>query len=134
MAEKIREGAVDDALLRSLISNRQYTEFVIAFTWLTGVSMAAAQIIIKDRTFEPLAIACRDARISRQTFARIVFSLRRGEEAKQKALRILDLYPKAPAEAAERIMRFWRMRSPEGRSAAFASYTDNETDADKARS
>lgn len=124
VAEKMRLGAVDEALLSSLIAEKQHAEFVFAFAWLAGVDLDAAQTILKDRSFEALAIVCRAARMERQVFARIVFSLRRDEASKAKALRILDLYLKVPEEAAARLMRFWRMRTQAGRDAAFLRYGD----------
>ena len=42
----------------------------------------------------------------------------KGEGDNAKALRILDLYEKVPADAAERIMRFWRMRTEAAAHAA----------------
>jgi uncharacterized protein (DUF2336 family) len=130
IAEKMRLGAINEALLGALITDRRHTEFVYAFAWLAGVELAAAQTILKDRSFEALALVCRAARMERQFFARIVFSLRRDEASKAKALRILDLYLKVPEEAAGRLMRFWRMRTQAGRDAAFMDYDDDGDETD----
>ena len=128
--DKMRAGAIDEDLLKSLLAEKRHTEFLYAFAFLAGVDLSAAQDMLKDRSFESLAVACRAAGVERQTFARIVFSLRRDEGMKAKALRILDLYIKVPAEAAERIMRFWRMRTQAGRDAAFTSYPPPEGQAE----
>lgn len=122
IAGMMRADKIDEALLKSLLAEKRHTEFLFAFAYLAGVDLSAAQEMLKDRSFESIAIACRAAGVERQTFARIVFSLRSDEGVKAKALRILDLYIKVPAEAAERIMRFWRMRTPSGRDAAFTIY------------
>ena len=66
---------------------------------------------MKDRSWESLAIACRAADLERPTFAKIVFGMQKSEKEQNKALRILDLYTKIPQEAAERVMRFWRVRA-----------------------
>ena len=66
---------------------------------------------MKDRSWESLAISCRAAGLERSTFAKIVFGLQKSPEEQNKALRILDLYLKIPQEAAERVMRFWRVRA-----------------------
>ncbi len=129
IADKIRAGAVDEALLKALIAEKQYTEFLFAFAWLAGVDMAAAQTILKDRTFESLAVVCRAIGVERQTFAKIVFNLKRDNHSKAMALRILDIYIKVPVEAADRIMRFWRMRTKEGRNAAFTNFADEDDSA-----
>lgn len=111
VAEKIAAGLLNETLLKDLVESRRSTEFLLAFAHHIGVDSATAQRILRDRSFESLAIACRAAGLERSTFAKIVFSLQRGEAEQQKALRILDLYLKVPQEAADRVMRFWRVRS-----------------------
>jgi len=111
IAEKIRANAVNESLLKELIEMRRATEFLLAFSHVIGVDSSTAQAILKDRTWEALAIACRAAGLERPTFAKIVFSLQKSEVEQNKALRILDLYLKIPKEAAERVMRFWRVRA-----------------------
>lgn len=109
--EKLRANSVNEQLLKDLMEQRRGTEFVLCFAHVVGVDPATAQRILKDRTWESAAIACRATGLDRSTFAKIVFGLQRNEEEQQKALRILDLYLKVPQEAAERVMRFWRVRA-----------------------
>ncbi len=109
--DKIRAGLLNETLLKDLVDNRRSTEFLLAFAHHVGVDSSTAQRIMQDKSFESLAIACRAAGFERSTFAKIVFGLQRGDEEQQKALRILDLYLKVPQEAAERVMRFWRVRT-----------------------
>lgn len=126
IVDKMRASAIDEELLKSLLADKRHAEFVYALAFLAGVDLSAAQEMLKDQSFESLAIACRATGVERQTFARIVFSLRRDEGVKAKALRILDLYIKVPTDAAERILRFWRMRTQSGRDAAYAYPGENE--------
>lgn len=109
--EKISAGALNENLLKELVDSRRSTEFLLAFAHRIGVDPSTAQRILQDKSFESLAIACRAAGLERSTFAKIVFNIQRGEGEQQKALRILDLYLKVPHEAAERVMRFWRVRA-----------------------
>ena len=109
IAEKIAAGAINESLLKTLITERRPTEFLYAFAYITGVDFAAAQAIVKDKNFEALALACRAAGLERQSFARIVMSQRSAAGDQSKALRILDLYVKISQDCAERMMRFWRM-------------------------
>ncbi len=111
ISEKIKANAINEALIKELLENRRPTEFLLAYSHLTGIDPSTTQAILKDRTWESLAIASRAAGLERPTFAKIVFSLQRGETEQNKALRILDLYLKIPQEAAERVMRFWRVRA-----------------------
>ncbi|MEO1135225.1 MAG: DUF2336 domain-containing protein [Pseudomonadota bacterium] len=128
LSDALSAGDLDEALLKDLIAARNYPAFVFAFAYYVGVDASTAQTILKDRTFESLAIACRAAGFEQKTFAKIVFSLRREAGDRTRALRILDLYVKAPEEAAERIMRFWRMRTQAADGAALlaAQYEDEE--------
>ena len=109
--DKVNANAVNEALLKELIECRRSTEFLLAFAHHIGVDSSTAQAILKDRTWESLAIACRAAHLERTTFAKIVFGMQKNETDQNKALRILDLYLKIPQEAAERVMRFWRVRA-----------------------
>lgn len=109
--DRIAGGAMNESLLKELIEARRSTEFLLGYSHYVGVDSSTGQRILQDRSWESLAIACRAAGLERQTFAKIVFGLQRGADEQQKALRILDLYLKIPQEAAERVMRFWRVRA-----------------------
>lgn len=122
--DALKENDADESLLKALIAERRPAEFVYAFAHYAGVDVAAAQAILKDRSFEALAVVCRAGGLERQTFAKIVFGMLKGEGDNTKALRILDLYEKVPADAAERVMRFWRMRTE---AAAHAAQTGART-------
>ncbi|MEZ5922365.1 MAG: DUF2336 domain-containing protein [Parvularculaceae bacterium] len=108
---KIRSNTLNETLLKELIENRRSTEFLLAFAHYVGVDPSTAQRICQDKSFESLAIACRAAGLERSTFAKIVFGLQKPSDDQQKSLRVLDLYLKVPQEAAERVMRFWRVRA-----------------------
>ena len=111
ISEKIRQNAINESLLKELIEARRSTEFLLAFSHFIGTDSSTAQAILKDKTWESLAIACRAAGLERPTFAKIVFGMQKSQTQQNKALRILDLYLKIPQEAAERVMRFWRVRA-----------------------
>ena len=108
---KINSNQLNETLLKDLIDHKRPTEFLLCFAHYVGVDPSTAQRILSDKSFESLAIACRAAGLERSTFAKFVFGLQRGIEDQQKSLRVLDLYLKVPQEAAERVMRFWRVRS-----------------------
>lgn len=109
--DRIQSNTLNESLLKELIETRKSTEFLLAFSHHIGIDTSTSQRIIADRSWESLAIACRATGFERSTFAKIVFGLQKGEDEQNKALRILDLYLKVPQEAAERVMRFWRVRT-----------------------
>lgn len=117
--DRIQTNTLNESLLKELIEIRRTTEFLLAFAHYVGVDTSTAQHLMKDRSWESLSIACRAAGLERTTFAKIVFGLQKSPEEQNKALRILDLYLKIPQEAAERVMRFWRVRA-QSASAAVA--------------
>ena len=109
--DRIQSNTLNESLLKELIEIRRTTEFLLAFAHYVGIDTSTAQRVMKDRSWESLAISCRAAGLERSTFAKIVFGLQKSPEEQNKALRILDLYLKIPQEAAERVMRFWRVRA-----------------------
>ena len=109
--DKITANAINENLLKELIDMRRSTEFLLAFAHYIGIDSSTAQALLKDKTWESLAIACRAAGLERPTFAKIVFGMQKSHNEQNKALRILDLYLKIPQDAAERVMRFWRVRT-----------------------
>ncbi len=121
ISDKATANQINESLIKELIEMKRATEFLLAFAHIVGVDSSTAQAIMKDRTWESLAIASRAAGLERATFAKIVFGLQKDSTEQNKALRILDLYLKIPQEAAERVMRFWRVRS---QSAAAQSAND----------
>ncbi|MGF1545381.1 MAG: DUF2336 domain-containing protein [Parvularculaceae bacterium] len=116
--DRVRSNSLNESLLKTLIEARKSTEFLLGFAHYVGVDPSTGKRILADRSWESLAIACRAANLERSTFAKIVFGLQRNEVEQNKALRILDLYLKVPQEAAERVMRFWRVRAESGTEAA----------------
>ena len=111
VSDKARANAINETLLKELIETKRSTEFLLSFAHYTGIDAATTTRILQDHSWESLAIAARAAGLERSTFAKIVFGLQRPNDAQAKALRILDLYLKIPQEAAERVMRFWRVRA-----------------------
>lgn len=109
--DKARANAITESLLKELVETKRATEFLLAFAHYTGIDPATTTRIFQDRSWESLSIACRAAGLERSTFAKIIFGLQRPGDDQSKALRILDLYLKIPQEAAERVMRFWRVRA-----------------------
>jgi uncharacterized protein (DUF2336 family) len=126
ISDKLAANQINESLLKELIEMKRATEFLLAFAHVVGVDSSTAQAILKDRTWESLAIASRAAGLERATFAKIVFGLQKDNAEQNKALRILDLYLKIPQEAAERVMRFWRVRSQSAAAQAANDRPDAE--------
>ena len=114
-------GEINERLLNDLIATKRQIEFLLAFSHLVGVDMTTAQTLLKDRTWQSQAIACRAEALKHATFVSIVAGLQ-NDAAYNNATSMLDLYLRIPQDAAERIMRFWRVRPQSA-----ATVTANET-------
>lgn len=120
LQEKDAANQINESLLNELMDMKQPAEFLLAFSHIIGVDRSTAQALMQDKTWESLAIACRAAGLERETFARVVLDLQKNPANQNRALQILDLYLKIPQEAAERMMRFWRVR-PQAAAAVAAN-------------
>lgn len=115
--QAVRAGGAQGRLLQDLIEKDQPAAFMIAFAYFAGVDAAAAKTILNDPRGEAQAIACRAADLPRPMFAKILFLKLKSPEGDEAAARMLDLYLKIPRDAADKLMRFWRVRGRTGRAA-----------------
>lgn len=111
VAEMGRRKLLNEALLHQLLRNKQVTEFVHAFAKLGEIDVKTAHRIVNACNTEGVAIVCRSMRFDRSTFAAIAFFLEESAKRERKDTNnILELYDKVTPEAAQRVMRFWRVR------------------------
>lgn len=111
VAEMARRKLLNEALLHQLLRNKQVTEFIHAFARLAEIDVKTAGRIVNACNTEGVAIVCRAMRFDRSTFAAIAFFLEeRAGDAQKGTHNILELYDKVTPEAAQRVMRFWRVR------------------------
>jgi len=108
-AERNRE--LSEAYLVRLLRQKQVAEFLEGFARLTGLDVRTARRILGDSSAEGLAIACKAARFDRATFSTIVLLADTAQARKVEATyELLAMYDKVPVEAAQRTMRFWKVR------------------------
>lgn len=111
IAQKERERGLTERLLVELAKAKRANEFIIGFSRLTDLDLSTAQCIITKGGAEALAIACKAARFDRSTFATFaLLSDRSAVRSTDETANLLALYDKVPIEAAQRAMRFWKVR------------------------
>ncbi len=111
VAEMARRKLLNEALLHQLLRNKQVTEFIHAFARLAEIDVKTAGRIVTACNTEGVAVVCRAMRFDRSTFAAIAFFLEeRNKDGQKGTNNILELYDKVTPEAAQRVMRFWRVR------------------------
>ena len=87
------------------------TEFAHAFARLADIDVKTAQRIVRTRNAEGVAIVCRSARFDRGTFSALALLLDASQtRSSGETQRLLSLYDQVTPEAAQRVMRFWKVR------------------------
>jgi len=102
---------LDANLLTSLLLEQETTKFTVAFGELCGITYQAARRVADNPSVDPLVIACRAARFSRDDFLRIA-TLRRttAERVGIDADELGRIYEALPQDVADRVMRFVKLR------------------------
>lgn len=114
MAQLTKSGPVTEGMLVNLAKQKRGTEVTIVFGKLAGLDLATAKRVLGDPNPEALAIAARACRFDRQTFSTLALSRADETRSLSAAYELLELYDKVPVEAAQRVMRFWRVRNSTG--------------------
>jgi uncharacterized protein (DUF2336 family) len=86
---------------------------------MAGIDFHTAQRILEKRELDALSIVCKAAGFDRSLFLTFaVLILDRDANAMGRAREYGELYESLPREAAQRTLRFWRMRRTTGNVAA----------------
>lgn len=116
-AEENRE--LTESFLVGLLRNRSLAEFLFGFARLTGMDVRTAKRILQDKSAEALAIACKASRFDRATFSTFVLLTDVNQHRTPDEInRLMDLYTQVSIQAAQRTMRFWRVRQTTTATAA----------------
>lgn len=118
MAQLAKSGPVTEGMLVNLAKQKRFAETAIVFSRLAALDLQTAKRVLNDPNPEALAIAARACRLDRQTFSTLALS--RADETRSiaAAYELLELYDKVPVDAAQRVMRFWRVRNSVGETQA----------------
>ena len=106
-----RNNELKERTLITLLKERKYNEFMLGFARLADMDIKTTQKIMFDKSCDALAIACRAMGFEQSTFAAFVFDtdfVARRDMATSQG--IIKLYSKLPLAAAQRTLRFWRIR------------------------
>lgn len=114
MAQLAKSGPVTENMLVTLAKQKRMTEVSIVFAKLAGLDLMTGKRVLADPNPEALAIAARACRFDRQTFSTLALSRADETRSLSAAYDLLELYDKVPVDAAQRVMRFWRVRNSAG--------------------
>jgi uncharacterized protein (DUF2336 family) len=110
--KKQHAGELNTTLIAQLLRRGQIAELVAAVSCLARLDLGATRRIIFDEGGEALAVVCKAIDLDRSTFADMTLLTASGEKAKVNANRpaLLSVYGRMTIEAAQRALRFWRVR------------------------
>lgn len=114
IALKKAGGELTPSLLISLYRDKQYSHFLFGLAELTGLDFETARSIIHRRDLDALAMICRAAEMERPLFVTIAVLCCGGEKAMNQAEEFGRVYTSVPVDAAQRAMRFFKVRKAAG--------------------
>lgn len=111
VAEMAKQKCLNEALLAQLVREHKSVELVHALARLAEIDVKTMRRIYNARNIEGLAIICKSIRFERGTFSTIAMAtLEYAGNASASICQILSIYEQVTSEAAQRVMRFWRVR------------------------
>ena len=101
---------INGATVVNLIREKKHTAFYIGLAEMLELDFQMVRRMIETHDLDGLATACRAAGFDRALFVTIAVLSAGGDDALGKATQMGEMYVKVPIEAAQRAMRFFRLR------------------------
>lgn len=110
-------GGMTPSTLAALLRHGERTRFIVALAELSDIDFHTARRIVERQELDALAIICKAADFERSLFLTFAVLLEPGR-GMAMAQEYGRRYAELPQEAAQRTLRFWRMRRQTGDVAA----------------
>lgn len=107
---KKNSGELNARLLVSLYREAKQQHFLYGLAEITNLDPDTVADLINRRDVDGLAMICRAASIERPLFVTLAVLSCGGDEAMQRAEEFGRMYNNVPVEAAQRAMRFFKVR------------------------
>jgi uncharacterized protein (DUF2336 family) len=117
---KKKSGELTPSLLVALYRDKQHSAFIFGLADVVGLDVETTRSIIVRRDMEALALVCRASNMERPLFVTLAVLCCGGKEVISQAEQFGRLYTAVPVEAAQRTMRFFRVRKSAGDTAQAA--------------
>jgi uncharacterized protein (DUF2336 family) len=114
-------GELNARLLVSLYREAKHTHFIIGLAEITNLEPSTIADLVERKDIDGLATICRAANIERPLFVTLAVLTCGGDDAINRAEEFGRMYNQVPVEAAQRALRFFKVRKGAGgddRSAA----------------
>ncbi len=115
---KKNSGELSARLLVSLYREAKQMHFLYGLAEITGVDNDTVADLLKRRDIDALAMICRAANVERPLFVTLAVLACGGDGAMEKAEEFGRMYNAVPIEAAQRAVRFFKVRKGAEREAA----------------
>jgi uncharacterized protein (DUF2336 family) len=112
--QKKRAGELKPALLVSLYRDQQITAFTLGLAEIVGLDYDTTHQVVSRKDMEALAMLCRATNIERPLFVTLAVLCCGGTDAMAQAETFGRLYSAVPVDAAQRAMRFYKVRKSAG--------------------
>ena len=111
VAKLDKAGHLKPAVLVQLLREDRRTAFGIAFAQLVDVEFELAQRLVDGKDLDALAVLCRGASFDRGLFVTICLLIAGTEGGMAKTQEYGQIYEQVPVAAAQRALRFWKVRA-----------------------
>lgn len=111
-------GELDGRLLISLHREAKQLHFLYGLAEMTSLDHETLADLMERQDVDGLAMICRAANIERPLFVTLAVLICGGDEAMSKAEEFGRMYNSVPIEAAQRAMRFFKVRKSAEQEAA----------------
>jgi uncharacterized protein (DUF2336 family) len=115
---KKEAGELNGKLLVSLYRERKFAQFQCGLAELTELDVETVQALIERKDIDALAMICRAANIERALFVTLSILISGGDDAVKRGEEFGQIYQTVPIEAAQRAMRFYKVRKASEKEAA----------------
>ena len=110
ITQKKTSGELNARLLVSLYREARMMHFLCGLAELTDIDRETATDLIERKDMDGLAMICRAANIERPLFVTLAVLACGGDDAMARAEEFGRMYNSVPLEAAQRAMRFFKVR------------------------
>lgn len=106
-----KAGNLKPPVLVQLLREERRTAFGVAFAQLVDVEFDLAQRLVDGKDLDALAMLCRGAGFDRSLFVTICIMIAGSEGGISKTQEYGQIYEQVPVAAAQRALRFWKVRA-----------------------
>ena len=107
---KKRSGELKPSLLVGFYRDKEYTACTLGLAEIVGLDYDTTHMIVSKKDMEALAMICRASNIERPLFVTIAVLCCGGQDAMNQAEHYGRISTAVPVEAAQRAMRFYKVR------------------------